>query len=700
MLCKPKPFYDEKKKVGIGYKNPLYLTKAKQVQPALYNGHELVKTTHAHAVVHESEDTLKIAEKTRIGMLEKMKSTLWVDSKIKIAHIDYSKENYLATFTPHRQLTPEQIFWSLKIEDLTLKPMSKMTIITPCGLTEGERGFEQTKECYLTEVILFFNKLKEHFEGIQTALVKEVKEMKENFEQMEVEVEQNAVDKQCADIERKNLLIQSKNLITNWLSNEVLYSVMNDGNIVSKFSGMHDAYTVEQARCLELEAELSKLKHKIQKDDHMLAPGMYAIDVEPIHPRNRNNREVHLDYLKHLKESVETLREIVEEARIEKPLDNAFENACFYTKRSQELLEYVIGTCLKEFNKRDKSSTEASGSKPRRNTKNTRILTPRSDNKKKVKDHPRNNKSNLKQKNRVDSSISFKRTVINSNSNSVCKTCNKCLIYANHDKCVVKYLTSVNAPPFVKDVLSTFKQVWKEIGKLFVNVGYQWKPTGRKFTLGEQCPLTRFTKSKVASLQQPKHVSSSEIVITEKLNNTSLKLLTRDKRRNKQTKATSTSIPITAETQPIDASGNILLFLLTNRTPTKIGAPNYQTLHLYLFSNSGRTYRPLVFGLRLLKTYDEESLSAQEFHEKVHRDRKFYDLDLEVAFRKHLCYVRNEDSVELLKGSRGSNMYTISVEDMMKSSPIFFLSKASKNKSWLWHRQLNHLNFSTINDLA
>nr|GEY58946.1 hypothetical protein [Tanacetum cinerariifolium] len=37
---------------------------------------------------------------------------------------------------------------------------------------------------------------------------------------------------------------------------------------------------------------------------------------------------------------------------------------------------------------------------------------------------------------------------------------------------------------------------------------------------------------------------------------------------------------------------------------------------------------------------------------------------------------------------------------MMKSSPICLLSKASKNKSWLWHRWLNHLNFGTINDLA
>ncbi|GJU96464.1 integrase, catalytic region, zinc finger, CCHC-type containing protein [Tanacetum coccineum] len=77
-----------------------------------------------------------------------------------------------------------------------------------------------------------------------------------------------------------------------------------------------------------------------------------------------------------------------------------------------------------------------------------------------------------------------------------------------------------------------------------------------------------------------------------------------------------------------------------------------------------------------------------------------YIIDLEVSFRKHSCYVRDVDGVELLKGSHGLNLYTISVEDMMKSSPIYLLSKASKNKSWLWHRRLNHLNFGTINDLV
>ncbi|GJX64946.1 hypothetical protein Tco_0299289 [Tanacetum coccineum] len=45
-------------------------------------------------------------------------------------------------------------------------------------------------------------------------------------------------------------------------------------------------------------------------------------------------------------------------------------------------------------------------------------------------------------------------------------------------------------------------QTWKATGKLFANVGYQWKPTGRKFTLGEQCSLTRITKPKVVHVRQ------------------------------------------------------------------------------------------------------------------------------------------------------------------------------------------------------
>ncbi|GJR17308.1 hypothetical protein Tco_0965835 [Tanacetum coccineum] len=85
--------------------------------------------------------------------------------------------------------------------------------ITPTGLTEGEMGFKQTKECYLTEVIPFFKTLKEHFEGIQKALTKEIKKMKEIFKELEAEVDQNVVNRTYDEIEQKNLLIANDNLI-------------------------------------------------------------------------------------------------------------------------------------------------------------------------------------------------------------------------------------------------------------------------------------------------------------------------------------------------------------------------------------------------------------------------------------------------------------------------------------------------------
>nr|GEX31033.1 hypothetical protein [Tanacetum cinerariifolium] len=102
------------------------------------------------------------------------------------------------------------------------------------------------------------------------------------------------------------------------------------------------AKTIEKTSYLLTENEKLKaqLKGKMKRvtmntvKPKFLTPGMYAIDVEPIPPHNRNNKETHLDYLKHLKESVKTLCEIVKEARIEKRLDNALEYACFYTKRS------------------------------------------------------------------------------------------------------------------------------------------------------------------------------------------------------------------------------------------------------------------------------------------------------------------------------------------------------------------------------
>nr|GFA22759.1 hypothetical protein [Tanacetum cinerariifolium] len=207
--------------VAIGYKNPLCLTSAKQVQPALYNGHEIIKDNHKPTIVHDTEDTLEIAEITRKKMNDKMNDPECVTRKR----------------------------------------------ITPTGLTEKERGFEQTKACYLQEVIPFFKTLKDNFEGIQKALTKEVKEMKDVFDELEAEVAQYAVDRKRDAIEMKNLLIANDNLIVECLSQEVFCVATNSELNVARLTEMRVANTIAEVCCLAFEAELANLRDMNNHDN-------------------------------------------------------------------------------------------------------------------------------------------------------------------------------------------------------------------------------------------------------------------------------------------------------------------------------------------------------------------------------------------------------------------------------------------------
>nr|GEX60465.1 integrase, catalytic region, zinc finger, CCHC-type, peptidase aspartic, catalytic [Tanacetum cinerariifolium] len=79
---------------------------------------------------------------------------------------------------------------------------------------------------------------------------------------------------------------------------------------------------------------------------------------------------------------------------------------------------------------------------------------------------------------------------------------------------------------------------------------------------------------------------------------------------------------------------------------------------------------------------------------------QFCDSDLEVAFRRNACFIRNLEGVDLLKGDRSTNRYTINLHEIASASLICLMDRASFTKSWLWHQRLSYLNFDTINDLA
>nr|GEV99316.1 retrovirus-related Pol polyprotein from transposon TNT 1-94 [Tanacetum cinerariifolium] len=76
---------------------------------------------------------------------------------------------------------------------------------------------------------------------------------------------------------------------------------------------------------------------------------------------------------------------------------------------------------------------------------------------------------------------------------------------------------------------------------------------------------------------------------------------------------------------------------------------------------------------------------------------QFCDADFEVAFRKSICFVRDLKGNDLLIGSHGTDLYSITLQDTISPNPICLMAKASSSQAWLWHRRLSHLNFDTIN---
>ncbi|GJS14444.1 hypothetical protein Tco_0408916 [Tanacetum coccineum] len=424
---------------------------AKKAQPALYDGDELIKPHHVPVIVPSSEEELELAEAIRIKLHVKMNDS---------AYLAKRKAEELKANAPPLPIQPPAIVYPPN---------------TPVHLVP--RTLPTTSQVNIS-LNSIFNLLKEHFKGIQKSLVTKVRAMKSVFENLDAEVDQNEIDLLSGEIEQKNLLITNKNLIAECLSKDVFYTATNSVLNVSRFSNMHDAFTIAQKGIADLKSENFNLRNKIQNDDHdsmikhlsklevehfnlqlkyqnlkerfgnkkpvtysddpsfdslfvirklneqiqnptldlkalvslnkdliaklnalhdlnerfraenakvkqhykelydsikithakttdqnnsllseienlkaqlkdnskcvtipdskpkVLAPSRYTINVEPIPPRLKKNREVHLHYIKHLKENVETLREIVEEAKVKRPLDTSLASACRYTKHS------------------------------------------------------------------------------------------------------------------------------------------------------------------------------------------------------------------------------------------------------------------------------------------------------------------------------------------------------------------------------
>ncbi|GKF02896.1 hypothetical protein Tco_0029819 [Tanacetum coccineum] len=207
--------------------------------------------------------------------------------------------------------------------------------------------------------------------------------------------------------------------------------------------------------------------------------------------------------------------------------------------------------------------------------------------------------------------------------------------------------------------------------KLNANSELLCRPTGRTFTIvGNACPLTRITTSAEVPLRKPSALESDtpKHVVTLVY--------------SRKPKKSKTNVPVV----------QIVLWYLDS------GCSKHMTSDLSQLTNfvnkflgtikieNDQVEKILGYGdyqignVMISRVYYVEGLGHNLFS-----IRQLCDSDLEVAFRQNTCFIRNLKGVDLLTGYRGKNMYTLSLEDMIASSPICLLSKASKTKSWLWH---------------
>ncbi|GJX45665.1 retrovirus-related pol polyprotein from transposon TNT 1-94 [Tanacetum coccineum] len=723
MLTKPQVFYDDTHKQALGYQNPFHLKKAQRIQSTLYDDSVIAKE---HAI------------KEDFGKRFVTQKELSAEQAFWLKHSSLS-ETPVTSHTPVRIEAPSELPKHCISLELATQLNQEIFQRENYGENLNAPTFNQLFEinelkAQSQEKDTIIRKLKEKIKFLSGKdSVKNVKKDIDEIETINIELEHSVAkllsENKILRKEREHLKSIYKDQFdlirkTRVQSKEQCDSLIAQINAKSLKNSDLNAQLQEKVFAIAaLKNKLRKLKGKnivdtaVSKPNATIALGMFKLDIEPIYPRLKNKKDAHKVYIKKTIEYTDTLCGFIKCARTQYPSEPLLESSCMFTKHVQELLVYASQTCpnspipseklvvvtpinkekivrfaalvtssnnipkqtdslkTKDSNKPlltstgVKPTTSASGSKPSGNTKKNRITRPpHSNQKNKVEDHPRKVKSSVNKTNYVSEPISnalVKHSMRNAKFESIYAICNKCLFDANHDMCLIDFVNDVN-----------------------------WKPTGRFFTIVDNsCPLTRITSKKIVHLKE----TTPKLVETPK---PEIKVYSR---RPKQIKSVCSS----KQAKIVESK------IANNSEPTHLWGSNaIDVPSSSSLVNDSKFMGTVRFGndkvAKIIGYGDYQQgnviISRVYYVERLRHNLfsvgQFCDANLEVIFQKNACLIRNLEGVDLLSGSRDTNLYTISLDDMLNTSPIFLLSKASKTKSWLWHRRLSHLNFGTLNKLA
>nr|GEU65578.1 hypothetical protein [Tanacetum cinerariifolium] len=135
----------------------------------------------------------------------------------------------------------------------------------------------------------------------------------------------------------------------------------------------------------------------------------------------------------------------------------------------------------------------------------------------------------------------------------------------------------------------------------------------------------------------------------------------------------------------------------TNQKPRNTTRKLYEhvskLIEIILFIVDSGCSKHMTRNLKLLINFVEKFLGTMKFkNDQIAPILGYGDL-----IWKSTCYIRDLKGNDLLTGSHGTDLYSITLQDTSSPYPIFLMAKVTSSQAWLWHRRLSHLNFDTIN---
>ncbi|GJW93706.1 retrovirus-related pol polyprotein from transposon TNT 1-94 [Tanacetum coccineum] len=676
--------------------------KAQQLEPKLYVGDIIEKTNPI--VIPDSEETLLLAEESRSKMLLKQKDPIMLETKVNTTPVDYDALNQLykdfeTRFVPQTELSAEQAFWSqnsvnspepilssrptivevpkelpkVSMVNTSLKKLKHHLVgfdvvvkerTTPTAITEGSWGFEHTKACFRDEIIPFVKALKDLFNTFNQYLVNELSEVQNVFHLMKQAVEQHRLESKKFEVKMNQVLNENERILEQVLSKDIVNIIVNSSvnnasvnvhecekclqletelqtDFIEKeiYDKLFKSFTTLEKHCISLEVDSQLNQEIFQRDNpvsNQSAPSFDQLfELNELKAQSQEKDTV----IKKLKERIKVLSGIKNEDKIKQELEEIETINIELDHRVTKLI--AENEHLKQTYKQLYDSI-----------KPARIRS-------KEQCDDLINQVNLKsvEISDLNASLQEKVLVITALKNDLRKLKGKALV----DNDVTKHpsdpeMLKIDVEPITPKLLNKqtahsayIKHTQEEATILRDLVEHVKSKYPLDQSLESACRITTTTE---VPLRKPTALGNEtpKPVVT---------LVYSRKPMNSQT-----NVPVSKpkvikyvsanKNEPSKSWGSIVSDVPSSSLD--------ECRSSKLFSGYG-DYQ--IGNVMISRVYYVEGLGHNLFSVG-----QFCDSNLEVAFRQHTCFIRNLEGVDLLTGSRGNNLYTLSLGDMMASSPI------------------------------